>query len=1049
MKEKVFEELSALALQDIDPRQGAACWELCICYFSGFGTEQNFLHSSYWLYQAAKRGILGAQAYFIRLHQAMKIEPVLALPSNDPVSQSSTALDTTASVTRETQAKWLSLASIEGYSESLADLQLLDPELYAATVSKIRDKLAQQPNSQDFQQSLIAELSDQPVDLCKEPQSIAGTITTAAASGDFSELRVLVNTHEGAVNFWDKHGNTALITAAHCGRFEALNFLLDQPGIDASICNWYDQTPLHFLNNFPDDEIPVLVDRLVDAGASIDQEAAFPTEGWGNAPRLIPLLRSCPVLQAILVDNRLLLQNLLRKVHATSPSSPRCRVCEAGSRYRKMMAVAIMLHRVEIIKILLDHLHECRPSQQTNLQEIEVWYNGELLPVWQLALRGLPAAVADLPGSFCRALMYGESYRDSLAKTLEIIHDPSKPFLEHAYQQLQQAVVSGNIDAIDILLSKIRKSEVPNLWLWMVKDRQPLFESPIFLSLRLGYRDAFDKIWLDTGCTLGTGFVEHCRIPKCRTCRLPFDYTEFGDICASLCGVGSKNHKVNLAQVALSFASVAAHQDDYFLYVSPFYGELALLNFLRSFLLGKCSRTDLSAETTEYDGQRACQPSSYLAQAILADSLWAVRLIFEKYPNSLNQQVWCTPRLLRSQTPDPYVSARHFDLLDFDIEQPPASLELTNYILLVGSYKNCTVLFRLLQDSKQHLAERRNRLESFQLGSRQLYDWEAARPELFLSGKAYHFLLLGLIKADREDRKHLWGEIVSQVAKGHSTDWYYLKLALFYANSHAVEQLLAIGWDPNGPSWAYFIRPLRLAKVLAKLNRESFGEATEKNIARYWKFEHWFSERYEQKVKGILKNIELLEQGGGYEGFLVKCHGLLFPMYISFYLLVLPFTLGIPTSALGEALTDRMGKAYFYALMSLFWPPLPLVLSHEALWNFPSHEKYVYLSRYVYLPGLAISTYLVLPVLLFQGCFWVILLAAWFFFGGFLVVLWFMSRSQARLRALALAKRPKDQNDAIPTHHEPQPYDMPWHGMTLPMRADSGRLDSTWNSGHG
>jgi len=583
MQERVFEELSALALQDADPRQDAACWELCICYFSGFGTKQNFILSSYWLCQAAKRGILGAQAHFIRLHQAMKIEPVLVLPPSDPVSQSSPILDTTASVTRETKAKWLSFALIGGYLESLADLQLLDPELHAATISEIRDGLAKQPDSEDFQQSLIAELSDRPVDLCEECQSIAGAVVTAAASSDFSQLRVLVKTHEGAVNVRDKLGNTALIAAARCGRFEALSFLLDQPEIDASICNWYDQTPLHFLNNFPDNEIPVLVDRLADAGASIDQEAAFPTGSWGDAPRLIPLLRTCPVLQAILLNNGLLLQNLLRKVHALSPTSPRCRVCEAGSRYRKMMAVAIMLHRVEIIKILLDHLHEHHPSQQTNLQEIEVWYNGELLPVWQLALRGLPAAVADLPGSFCRALMYGESYQDSLAKTLEIIRDPSKPFLEHAYQQLQQAVVSKNIDAIDMLLSEVRRSEGPNPWLWMVKDRQPLFESPIFLSLRLGYRDVFSKIWLNTRCTLGTGFVEHCRISKCRTCRLPFDYTKLGDFCARLFRVKLKNHKVNLAQAALSFASVAAHQDDYFLYVSPVYGELALLRLFQVF----------------------------------------------------------------------------------------------------------------------------------------------------------------------------------------------------------------------------------------------------------------------------------------------------------------------------------------------------------------------------------------------------------------------------------------------------------------------------------
>ena len=31
---------------------------------------------------------------------------------------------------------------------------------------------------------------------------------------------------------------------------------------------------------------------------------------------------------------------------------------------------------------------------------------------------------------------------------------------------------------------------------------------------------------------------------------------------------------------------------------------------------------------------------------------------------------------------------------------------------------------------------------------------------------------------------------------------------------------------------------------------------------------------------------------------------------------------------------------------------------------------------------------------------------------------------------IASTKRPKDQNDAILSHHEPQPYDVSWYGMT-------------------
>jgi hypothetical protein len=153
-----------------------------------------------------------------------------------------------------------------------------------------------------------------------------------------------------------------------------------------------------------------------------------------------------------------------------------------------------MLHRERMIAILLGHLDENHRPQRSTLREIEVWYNGELLPAWRLALRGLPAAVADLPSSFCRALMYGENYRDVLAKTLQVIRDPAKPFLEYAYEELQQAIVAENIDAVEMLVMDIKCSGLSNFWLWMIKNREPLFESPGFLSIRLSNRNAFDKI---------------------------------------------------------------------------------------------------------------------------------------------------------------------------------------------------------------------------------------------------------------------------------------------------------------------------------------------------------------------------------------------------------------------------------------------------------------------------------------------------------------------------------------------------------------------------
>ena len=62
---------------------------------------------------------------------------------------------------------------------------------------------------------------------------------------------------------------------------------------------------------------------------------------------------------------------------------------------------------------------------------------------------------------------------------------------------------------------------------------------------------------------------------------------------------------------------------------------------------------------------------------------------------------------------------------------------------------------------------------------------EAAGSSLNVTNKPYHFLLVGLIKDDREDWRPLWAEAASQVAMGHTTGWYYLELAIFYANGHA------------------------------------------------------------------------------------------------------------------------------------------------------------------------------------------------------------------------------------------------------------------------
>ncbi len=426
-----------------DARTDAACWELCICFFAGFGVGKDLGASCTWLAEAARRGVKGAQAFYYRLHLAMGINPdasvrALVPGTDDPI---------------EPLSQWLFEAATSGYIDILHDLRVLDEQRYLAARAAISHKLGVAVQSEDSSPMASFEPSNDTT-MTSDDLPLAREVTIAAATGQLADLKRLVSSTPHSINFQNENGNTSLIIAARCNRFPVLDFLLDQPDIDGSICNWQQQNPLHFLEYFTEEEIENLVPRLISSRASHDQEAASPELVYGNAPNLRPRIRADPVLQAVLGNNTFLLEQLLEAIHSATFGQLKCRVCESGSRYRKMMAMAIMLHNVASVKLLQLHRHRYNTEETLNIDEMEVWTDQELLPVWQLALRGLPSSVVDLPESFSRALSHGAESSTSLRDTLQVLWRQNAPSRKVLYTQLQHSVVEGNVEAIQYIMDK-------------------------------------------------------------------------------------------------------------------------------------------------------------------------------------------------------------------------------------------------------------------------------------------------------------------------------------------------------------------------------------------------------------------------------------------------------------------------------------------------------------------------------------------------------------------------------------------------------------------
>ncbi len=310
-------------------------------------------------------------------------------------------------------------------------------------------------------------------------------------------------------------------------------------------------------------------------------------------------------------------------------------------------------------------------------------------------------------------------------------------------------------------------------------------------------------------------------------------------------------------------------------------------------------------------------------------------MILQKYPDSLNQRVCIIPKYLRGHRECEYTELSYLKNFDVGPKPPPKYLPLIHYILLLGSYKQCSFLLRFLQETRLRRLPKRRRCIYHRYQSRSM-DGEITWGNLSLTAQEYHYLLFGLIQEDRRDRRPLWDVVTSQVAKGHTVNWYYLRLALFNSNDFAVKELLARGWCVNGPLWARFMTPLDLAErsnrrtsVAILKNHGAKGTILHKNLGRY----------------------------------------LIIVIYPAIYILVIPLSLIFANPIPDWSNSQKVSGAYGYSFAAMICVPLPYFFSAKWLWNRPGSHWYTWIIRYIVAPLTWAWFNVALPVLFHHKVF--------------------------------------------------------------------------------
>lgn len=261
---------------------GGASFALFRCYLHGFGVMVDVKQACFWLTKAAQKEQEMAQPLLWRFHDALRCPLTISW--------------------REIMMI-LNLAVSRGYKDSMKDME----RMWETLTEEVREE-AGRPwvKAQQLYRTLgcgagltcflgrnlrqnfhIFDPEQLVQELDASPQSVSqvvvnnlghGILHYAAASGAVEAVKLLLDGYNCDINSLSTDGETPLYCACRSGHFETTQALLHRaanPCLDTHT----GATPLHWVSQFDEDKVRLVVDALKCAGANLEAEGKVPNSG--------------------------------------------------------------------------------------------------------------------------------------------------------------------------------------------------------------------------------------------------------------------------------------------------------------------------------------------------------------------------------------------------------------------------------------------------------------------------------------------------------------------------------------------------------------------------------------------------------------------------------------------------------------------------------------------------------------------------------------------------------------------------------------------------
>ncbi|MCJ1436345.1 hypothetical protein MMC27_005723 [Xylographa pallens] len=440
LKTHVFRALERLAADKHDERSTAACYELCVCYLSGFGVGTSELSASEWLIEACRRNEPKEPwARSIAYH---------LLDAMDILDQCQCSRDELETWSLEATAKgsWIALESLRKMSSSSYRLALAEHRLALGRAIESNHVHASGPLS----------------NIVEEDETHALQLHSSASVGRESDFDIgdLLDymSGEGPTTILDRrdlNGDTAMLCACRGAHPKIIHKLLDLAA-DARAINRQGENCLHLLPCLQEDDVKSIACRLIEQGADLRQEAQDISIVGGYETYFF--VAGCPMTRAITMNRPMILEILLR-LEDKDPRENSARATKIRlSNVRKMIALACRMNNMDALKLIAKY--HPRAFNKNTLNSIGYWINGKRFSLAALAITGCVSDKTtsgfDIPEKFWRYLSNGRSHTECIRSTIGFLSSNGVDFCSTpcggSTNALFFAIRNGQEDIVEYLL---------------------------------------------------------------------------------------------------------------------------------------------------------------------------------------------------------------------------------------------------------------------------------------------------------------------------------------------------------------------------------------------------------------------------------------------------------------------------------------------------------------------------------------------------------------------------------------------------------------------